>query len=230
MSSTSRLGHRGFYRLSVVSVLSLGTILGLAATPVWGQSTATGTVSGQVVNALKAVAPGTEVKLLDPTTNKVLTATTNESGRYIFLNVAPGTYNITFSKAGFSAYQVNAQTVNVGEVLTINAILAVGAVSTTVEVTSVAGAELQTTNSTVGSTISQFSMIYLPNLGREASTLAIFQPGVSPEGSVAGAMYDQNTFQLGWGQQLQRYGRQHECLHPQLRVERRADGYHAHSN
>jgi hypothetical protein len=174
-------------------------MLGLAATPVWGQSTATGVVSGQVVDATKAVAPGTEVKLLDPTTNKAFTATTNESGRYIFLNVAPGTYNITFSKAGFSAYQVNAQTVNVGEVLTINATLAVGAVSTTVEVTSVAGAELQTTNSTIGSTISQFSMIYLPNLGREASTLAIFQPGVSPEGSVAGAMYDQNTFQLDGG-------------------------------
>src|SRR5207248_937348 len=33
----------------------------------------------------------------------------------------------------------------------------------------------------------------------EASSLAIFQPGVSPEGSVAGAMYDQNTFQLDGG-------------------------------
>ena len=42
-------------------------------------------------------------------------------------------------------------------------------------------------------------MLYLPNLGRDASTLAIFQPGVSPEGSVAGAMYDQNTFQLDGG-------------------------------
>jgi len=177
----------------------VATVLGLCTTPAWSQSTATGTVSGQVVDAQKAAVAGTDVKLLDVTTNKALATTTNDTGRYIFLNVPPGTYNITFSKSGFSVYQVNTQAVNVGEVLTLNATLAVGATTTTVEVTSVVGAELQTTNSTVGSTISQSSMIYLPNLGREASTLAIFQPGVSPEGSVAGAMYDQNTFQLDGG-------------------------------
>ena len=43
------------------------------------------------------------------------------------------------------------------------------------------------------------SLIYLPIFGSDASSLAIFQPGVSPEGAVAGAMYDQNTFQLDGG-------------------------------
>ncbi|MGO9259000.1 MAG: carboxypeptidase-like regulatory domain-containing protein [Bryobacteraceae bacterium] len=175
--------------------LAMG-ILMISSSPSWSQSTATGTVSGQVVDAQKAVVAGTEVKLLDPTTNKPLTTTTNNNGRYIFLDVSPGTYNLTFNKTGFSVYQVNGQVVNVGEVLTINAALDVGATSTTVEVNSVVGAELQTSNSTVGSTINSDSMLYLPNLGREATTLALFQPGVSPEGSVAGAIYDQNTFQL----------------------------------
>ena len=103
------------------------------------------------------------------------------------------------SKTGFSVYKVSQQHVQVGLVLTINAKLEVGSTATTVEVVSTAGAELQTTNATVGSTISGNSILYLPNLGRDASTLAIFQPGVSPEGSVAGAMYDQNTFQLDGG-------------------------------
>jgi hypothetical protein len=171
----------------------------LAATPVWSQSTATGTVSGQVTDASGAAIGGAQVKLTDTTTNISLATKSNDAGRYTILNVAPGTYNISFTKTGFSVYDVNGQSVKVGEVLTINAPLTVGSTTTTVEVTSVAGAELQTTNSTVGSTINQSSMIYLPNLGREASTLAIFQPGVSPEGSVAGAMYDQNTFQLDGG-------------------------------
>ena len=191
----NRLGFRGLLRL-------FGLACGLAylsSTLAWSQSTATGTVSGQVSDAQRATIAGAEVKLADIATRQILSTVTNDAGRYIFLNVPPGTYNLTFTKGGFSNYQVNGQAVNVGEVLTINAAMEVGATTTTVEVTSVAGAELQTTNSTVGSTITGDAMIYLPNLGREASTLAIFQPGVSPEGSVAGAMYDQNTFQLDGG-------------------------------
>src|SRR5581483_9147381 len=80
------------------------------------------------------------------------------------------------------------------------AVLEVGSVSNVVEVTAAPGAELETTNATVGTTLSGDSLVYLPNLSREASSLAIFQPGVSPEGSVAGAIYDQNTFQLDGGQ------------------------------
>ena len=177
----------------------LALAVALLAAPAWSQSTATGTVSGQVTDASNAAIAGAEVKLTDTGTGITLSTTSNDAGRYIFLNVAPGTYNLTFTKQGFSVYAVAAQAVKVGEVLTINAPLAVGSTTTTVEVSAVAGAELQTTNSTVGTTIGQDSMIYLPNLGREASTLAIFQPGVSPGGDVAGAMHDQNTFQLDGG-------------------------------
>jgi hypothetical protein len=195
----SRRGNRVSHHFFGLVVVCLAVVLGFGVAPAWSQSTATGTVSGQVVDAQNAVIAGTTVKLVDPTTKQTLTTTTNDTGRYIFLNVAPGAYNLNFTKAGFEAYQVNTQDVKVGQVLTINAQLAVGATTTTVEVTSVAGAELQTASSTVGSTVNSDSMIYLPNLGREAATLAIFQPGVSPEGAVAGAMYDQNTFQLDGG-------------------------------
>ncbi len=165
----------------------------------WAQSTATGTVSGQVTDAQKAAVAGTEVKLVDTSTNTALTTVSNDNGRYIFLNVNPGNYNISFNKPGFSVYQATNQMVNVGQVLTINPKLEVGSTTTTVEVTSVVGAELQTTNATVGTTLTGTSLLNLPNVGRDASTFAIFQPGVSPEGSVAGAMYDQNTFQLDGG-------------------------------
>lgn len=198
--SSFTLARRGESRLfSRLLTLSLAFLLCLATVPAWAQSVATGTVSGQVTDAQGAVIAATAVKLTDNATKQELTTSTNESGRYIFQNVQPGTYGVSFTKPGFEAYQVNSQAVRVGEVLTINAQLAVGATTTTVEVTSVAGAELQTTNSTVATTVNSDSMLALPNFSRDASALAIYQPGVAPNGSVAGAMMDQNTFQLDGG-------------------------------
>jgi len=183
---------------SLFTGLAVGILLTGSSLPVWSQA-ATGTVSGQVTDATNAAIPGASVKLTDTATNNSLVTQTNDAGRYIFVNVPPGTYDLTVSKTGFSAYKAAKQNVEVGIVLTINPRLEVGTTATTVEVAAVAGAELQTTNATVGTTLTGPSLIQLPNIGRDASTFAIFQPGVTPEGSVAGAMYDQNTFQLDGG-------------------------------
>ena len=163
------------------------------------QSSASGTVSGQVTDQQGAAVPGVDIKLTDPSTNITLTTKSNDAGRFIIANVSPGAYDITFSKAGFSTRKVNKQDVKVADILNINAILEVGQVSTVIEVTTAPGAELQTINATVGTTVSGASLTYLPIFGSDASSLAIYQPGVSPEGAVAGAMYDQNTFQLDGG-------------------------------
>jgi hypothetical protein len=54
-------------------------------------------------------------------------------------------------------------------------------------------------NSTVGSTISGDALQFLPNLGRDASTLATLQVGVTAFGNTGGANADQNSFQLDGG-------------------------------
>jgi Tfp pilus assembly protein PilX len=187
---------RGFLFLQVLASVLL---LALVATPAFSQASSTGTISGLVTDQQNAAVAGAEVTIVDTTTNIATKKTTNESGRYTFVEVPPSTYNITFAKAGFSTRRAAGQQIDVGQVLTMNAVLEVGATSSTVEVTAAVGAELQTMSATVGQTISGDDLMYLPNMGREASTLAIYQPGVSPEGSVAGAMYDQNTFQLDGG-------------------------------
>jgi hypothetical protein len=177
--------------------LTLGlclTVPGLA-----GQSTATGAVSGQVTDAQNAVIVGAEVKLVDSATKNVQTTLTNDAGRYYIRDVAPGVYDLVFDKTGFSTFQLKGQQVQVGLSVTVNASLKLGAQSTSIEVTAVVGSGLQTTNATVGWALSGPSLIYLPNLGRDASTLATLQPGVTPLGQVAGVMYDQSTFQLDGG-------------------------------
>jgi len=199
MNLSCALGaSRAFSRQGYVVLFAIAMLLTLGSASALAQASS-GTVSGQVTDQQGAAMPGVDIKLTDPSTNITLQTTSNDAGRYIIANVNPGTYNITFSKAGFSTRKVNTQSVNVGEILNLNATLEVGQLTNVVEVTTAPGAELQTVNATVGTTVSGASLIYLPIFGSDSSSLAIYQPGVSPEGAVAGAMYDQNTFQLDGG-------------------------------
>jgi len=68
-----------------------------------------------------------------------------------------------------------------------------------VEVTATTGAELQTTNATVGNTLDSKQLDLLPNLGRDVASLAVLQPGVTPGGFTAGSHAEQNSFILDGG-------------------------------
>ena len=171
-------------------------VLVFAAVPGWSQTSTAGTVAGQVVDEQNAAVPGAEVKVTDTSTSGSIASTTNNDGRYVFPQVSPGTYNITVTKQGFSTYQVNAQHVEIGQTLTINATLRVGSTSTTVEVTAASGAELQTLNATVGGTITGQALLTLPNLGRDVTSMAVLQPATTPSGQTAGTTQDLNTYQL----------------------------------
>src|ERR1700722_4249747 len=132
----------------------LAILLGLCASMTWAQSSTAGTVTGQVADPQNLPIPGTEVRVIDTSTNTSFTTLTNNAGRYIFPQVAPGTYSIVFSKPKFAKLQVTGQEVLVGQVLTIDARLELGTISTTVGVSPTAGAQLQTMNATVGNTLS----------------------------------------------------------------------------
>ncbi len=174
------------YRLSVPTVSSFllalicaSVLLLIGSATAWGQ-TATGSIVGVVTDPSGASVVNAEVKLTDPSTNSSQSAKTNEVGRYTFPTVAPGTYDVMVTATGFTQTRMSAQKVDVGESLTLNVTLQVGATSTVVEVQATAGAELQTLNATVGSTITNESLNLMPNLGRDASTLSVLQVGVSP--------------------------------------------------
>lgn len=179
----------------VTGLVFVGLLTGLA----FGQATSSSSISGVVKDQQGASIPGTDVSLIDPSTNTTLSASSNEAGRYIFLNVSSGKYAMTFTKSGFNLYRVDALDVQVGAVLTINATLQIGATTTTVEVTATSGAELQTTNASVGTTLDGSQLQALPNMGRDVSTLAVLQPGSTMSGNIAGAVGDQNTYTLDGG-------------------------------
>ena len=189
-----------------VSVMLFATILAalfclftIAPKAALAQSSSTGTVSGTVTDNTGAVIPDATVTLTNTATGSARTATSTSSGQYIFAYVVPGTYDVKVGKQGFQTTVVSNQVVKVGTQLTVNAKLQIGSVSTTVEVTSIPGAELQTMDATVGSTLSGAIIMNLPNASRDASTLAVLQPGQNINGNTGGVASDQNSFQLDGG-------------------------------
>src|SRR5580693_5945476 len=183
----------------VLVLVALCCLFALSPSVVMGQSASTGTVAGTVTDPSGAAVVGATVTLTDPTVTGTRTATTNESGRYIFANVTPGSYNVTINKTGFRLAKLSDQVVNIGTALTLNVALELGATTEVVEVTA-SGSDLQVLNSTVGNTVGGDLLQSLPSIGRDSSTFVTLQPGVSPDGSVAGAVVDQSTFMLDGGQ------------------------------
>ncbi|HYL65141.1 MAG TPA: carboxypeptidase-like regulatory domain-containing protein [Candidatus Methylomirabilis sp.] len=158
----------------------------------------TGSVAGLVTDPSGGIVVGATITLTDKTTNASRTTVSNDAGRYFFSDVPPGSYEVSASQAGFSVAKVKDLTVNVGVALQVDFKLEIGQATQTVEVTAT-GSELQTMNATVGNVITGVALDSLPGLGRDVSTFVSLQPGVAPDGSVAGANQDQNSFMLDGG-------------------------------
>jgi len=163
-----------------------------------GQATSTGTVAGLVTDSTGGAVAGTTITLIDKATNTPRTTQSNEAGRYVFVNIDPGDYSISANKTGFRVAKASDLKVVIGTTITLDFKLELGSMAETVEVTAT-GADLQTTNATMGTSLYGETLLLLPNLGRDVTTLLIAQPGVSPDGYSAGANYDQNMYQLDGG-------------------------------
>jgi Carboxypeptidase regulatory-like domain len=185
-------------RIYFAAALLSALLLCCTALPMFAQTTTLGTVNGTVTDSTNAVLPDAAVTLKDTATGQTRTTTTNSAGRYVFINVNPGKYDITITKQGFAKAVISGDTVEVGLVSTNNAVLKVGSESQTIEVATT-GVELQTDNATIGTTVSGIALQSLPSIARDTSTFLTLQAGISPDGSVAGTVVDQSTFQLDGG-------------------------------
>jgi Carboxypeptidase regulatory-like domain len=183
--------------MKLVVVLLLAVCVG-STLPAWAQSTSSGTVVGAITDQTGALVAGVTVTLTDVLTNSSRTTVSSSTGRYTFVDVDPGNYTVSVTKAGFATTKADRQEVKVGSVLTINLALQVGGANVVVEVQA-AGTDLQTINATVGNNLTGVALDSLPSLNRDVSTFVELQPGVSPDGSVAGAVVDQSYFSLDGG-------------------------------
>ncbi len=194
-------------------VLALAVVILLTEVSLHAQTASTSTVTGTVYDKSGATVPNAKVELEDVGTTAKTSLTTGSDGGYIFPSVKPGNYSIAVSAKGFRQTVISGVRVEIGKSALVNAVVEVGGVTETVEVTAGTGVELQTLDSSVGNVLDANMLSNLPNINRDATSLVLLQPmaipgfngpggtgeGNSNGGTIAGARMDQNTFMLDGG-------------------------------
>ena len=150
----------------------------------------TGIIQGSVTDVTGASLPGVGVEARNLETNQGRTLVTESDGRYVFLQLPPGPYRVTFTLSGFATLvQENVQ-LTVGQAVTLPAAMKVSGVAETVTVTT-GTRVIETSRTASATTLNQNTIESIPILGRKFEDLLTLTPGVSV---VQGPDGDEITF------------------------------------
>src|SRR5579884_1274265 len=160
--------------------------------------TSTATLQGLVQDATSATVAEARVTVTNLKTGVVREVSTSQEGRYVFPFLLPGDYSLTVERTGFRRFTQANIKLNVQQILTLNVVLEVGDVATTVEVTATPPM-LADADSVVKTSISNKSITDLPLNGRLVLNLAATVPAVYTGVSAASRQNDNYTPQIGGG-------------------------------
>jgi len=184
-------------------LISLACVL--VSIPMWPQSSTT-SVSGTVQDSSGAVVAGAVLTLNNKSNGFHATTQSDAKGLYQFVQLAPGTYEITANATGFGI-QIKVAQLLVSQPATVVFVLSVKAETQAVNV-SASTETLNTTDATIGNSVSNGTIEALPMEGRNVPDLLSLQPGVlylgrqidqtvdSRSGAVSGARSDQTNVTL----------------------------------
>jgi hypothetical protein len=162
--------------IKVYQRFSIPILVLLAALSVSASAqTVTGTIVGTVFDQSGAVLPGVTITVANSATGVSKTAVTNEAGLYSVPFLQPGNYSVSAELTGFKKQVISGIKVEVEQRVRVDASLAVGQVSETVEVQSTAPL-LETETSSVGHVIENQRIVDLPLNGRQFMELAFLLP------------------------------------------------------
>jgi outer membrane receptor protein involved in Fe transport len=141
---------------------------------------ATATLTGRVVDTQGAVIVGAGVKAVQKDTGITRETKTNNDGLFTLANLAPGEYEVTIESQGFKTF-ARLATLQVGQAVTLDARLEVGALVIADDFTSPGPDSLiNQTTSVVDSVINRRAVENLPLNGRNFLELALLVPGNAP--------------------------------------------------
>jgi hypothetical protein len=156
-------------------------VLALVGLPVFGQSTAAGSLTGTVTDPTGAVVPGASVVVKNDATGQEFTAKTNDEGMFNISSLGSGVYTASISVKGFKQAKVTAIKILAGTPASFNVALEVGSQDQTVTI--VGSAELlQTQTATVGTTLTGRQITDIPTASRDALDLVLALPGTTTPG------------------------------------------------
>ncbi len=185
----ARLSERqsSFFALIAAALIFIGGVS--RSTPhLYGQ-TVNASLTGTVTDASGALVPEVAVTATNTATGISTKTTSDAAGQYTLPSLPAGTYNLTFTKEGFSSTVIDNVTLQVDQQATLDASLKVGSVSQQVVVTSEAPI-VNTESATVGTVIDTQQVLDLPLNLREFGSLATLVPGsVTDNGGFASSTF-----------------------------------------
>ncbi|HYP12360.1 MAG TPA: carboxypeptidase regulatory-like domain-containing protein, partial [Bryobacteraceae bacterium] len=139
--------------------------------------TSTSSISGTITDPTGAIIPGAGVTLTSEETGVISRQTATEAGVYSFPALPVGSYTVTVEQKGFKTARRVKNVLAVATPSTVDVVLEVG---DTVEVVTVEAAaeQLQTSNATIGSVVTEKAIVELPLNGRNPLNLLVLEPGV----------------------------------------------------
>src|SRR5579864_7555873 len=143
----------------------------------------TASIQGSVQDPSGAGVGKATIQLVNVATGVTAATTSDPSGNYSFLSIAPGRYKVTVEAAGFGKSEVDV-TLLTSQNLNVPITLKVGAVTEAIEVTSTSPV-VDTADSRTELTLENQAVAQLPIVGRNLVTLVTLAPGVSGLGTSA---------------------------------------------
>src|SRR5206468_1785398 len=130
---------------------------------------------------------GAEITATQTDTGAVRKTISNETGAYVLANLPVGPYRLEVSLPGFRTFVQSGIILQVNSSPVVNAVLAVGQVSETVEVQANA-AMVETRSVGIGQVIENARILELPLIGRQVTDLVVlsgaaFNAGTAPVGN-----------------------------------------------
>ncbi|MGH9842121.1 MAG: TonB-dependent receptor [Blastocatellia bacterium] len=141
------------------------------------QQITTGVIQGTVADQAGAVVPGADVEARNLDTNLTKSFSTDSDGRFVFLQMQPGRYSLTVTKAGYAKLVQENVTVTLGQTVTLNLAMKVSSVEETITITATPTIDIARTESS--STLNEIAIRNTPVLGRKFEDLLTLTPGVS---------------------------------------------------
>jgi Carboxypeptidase regulatory-like domain/TonB dependent receptor len=170
---------------SILRLLSAAAVLLLISVPLFSQSNQ-GVIQGAVLDQTGGAIAGASVTVIDVARGVSRALTTDAAGQYVAPSLLPGTYTVRAEAKGFRITEHSGVLVEVGQTIRVDLTVQPGEQTQTVTVTGEIP-EIDTTDSTLGGTVSNAAINALPLNGRNFERLLQLRPGVVTDpGSGAG--------------------------------------------
>jgi len=163
-------------RIALTIFVLAGSFCFLRPQATFSQGETTSAIVGQVSDASGAAVPGATVTITDRESGLERSATTDQSGRFDFPQLKPGTYAVKVAAEGFKSQQNDAISAGLGQKQTVDFTLRVAQINESIEVKSEA-AILNPENANTSTTLNAPALENLPNPGGDLTYPLQFAAG-----------------------------------------------------